>query len=96
MLERVLATLQQWALYAGVGVAVGCVAWSVVIAPRAAALVGDSRAMGLRPIQRRVAGVGAATALVLVAAWLLRGVVQVMGFRDPFAPLSEDVSFLLF
>ncbi len=96
MLERVLATLQQWVLYVGVGVAAGCVAWSMVIAPRAAALVGDSRAVGLRQIQRRVAGVGAATALVLIVAWLLRGVVQVMGFRDPFAPLADDVSFLLF
>jgi copper transport protein len=95
-LERVLATLQQWVLFAGVGVVVGCGAWSVVIAPRAARLIGDTRASGLRRIQGRVAGVGAATVLVLVAAWMLRGVVQVMGFRDPFAPLSEDVSFLLF
>ena len=95
-LERVLATLQQWALFAGVGVAVGCVAWRAVVAPRAARMVGDAHRARLRRIERRVAGLGAITVLVLVAAWALRMVVQVMGFRDPFVPLSEDVSFLLF
>lgn len=94
--EGVLATLQQWALFAGVGVAVGCVAWRMVIAPRAARIVADTHAAGLRRIERSVAGVGAVTVLVLVAVWMLRMVVQVMGFRDPFVPLSEDVAFLLF
>ncbi|MSR19351.1 MAG: hypothetical protein EXR91_00010 [Gemmatimonadetes bacterium] len=95
-LERVLATLQQWVLFAGVGVAVGCVAWRALVAPRAARMVGDTHTARLRLIERRVAGVGAITVLVLVAAWALRMVVQVMGFRDPFVPLSEDVSFLMF
>lgn len=95
-LEWVLSTLQQWILFAGVGVVVGCVAWRAVIVPRAALLVADSQRPWLLEIERRVAGLGAITVLVLVAAWGLRGVVQVMGFRDPFVPLSEDVSFLLF
>ena len=32
----------------------------------------------------------------MFGAWVLKMVVQVMGFRDPFVPLWEDVSFLLF
>ena len=39
---------------------------------------------------------GVLAALALVGVWLLRGTVQLMTFRDPFVPLSEDVSFLLF
>ena len=95
-MERVLATLQQWALFAGVGVLVGCVVWRAAVVPRAVRMVGDTHTARLLRIERRVAGVGAITVLVLVGAWALRMVVQVMGFRDPFVPLSEDVSFLLF
>jgi putative copper export protein len=36
-----------------------------------------------------------ATALLLIAIWAFKLVVQVRGFRDPFVPLSEDVNFLL-
>ena len=38
---------------------------------------------------------GALTVALLILVWVLRLVVQVMGFRDPFVPLSEDVSFLV-
>ena len=96
MTEPVLAALQQWVLFSGVAVAVGCIAWRVVVAPRAARLLVGGGGATLAPLARRVASLGVVTTLVLLAAWMLRMVVQVMGFRDPFVPLWEDVSFLLF
>jgi copper transport protein len=92
----VLATLQQWVLLSGVAVAVGCIAWRFVVAQRAWLALGDAARPAIRRIEHRVASVGLVTSLVLIASWLLRMVVQVMGFRDPFVPLWEDVSFLLF
>jgi putative copper export protein len=50
----------------------------------------------IAPIERRVARMGMVIAFVLIGAWMLKMVVQVMGFRDPFVPLWDDVSFLLF
>ena len=93
---ELLTTFQQWALFCGVVIVVGCVAWVAAVAPRIGGPGALDEANGLSRIQRAVATIGVLAALVLVAAWLLRGVVQVMGFRDPFVPLSEDVSFLLF
>jgi len=92
----VVTTLQQWVLFTATALAVGCVAWRWIVARRAAsALDADGRST-LEAIERGVAFLGAVTALVLVATWILRGVVQVWGFRDPFVPLRDDVSFLLF
>lgn len=95
-LTGVLTTVQQWALFSGVVIVVGCVAWVAVVSPRIRGQVAHDEADGLRRIQRAVASIGGFAVLALVAAWLLRMVVQVMGFRDPFVPLWEDVSFLLF
>jgi len=92
----VVTTLQQWLLFTATAVAVGCVAWRWVVARGAAPALSTDGRSALDAIERRVASLGAITALVLVAAWFLRGVVQVWSFRDPFVPLSEDVSFLLF
>jgi putative copper export protein len=94
-MEAVLAPLQQWLLFCGVTLALGCVTWSVIIAPRAAASAADSTRADLAVIGSRVARLGVAASLVLVIAWTLRMVAQVMAFRDPFVPLREDVSFLL-
>jgi putative copper export protein len=58
--------------------------------------VGDPARAELGTIAARVARLGMITALVLLLAWSLRMVAQVMAFRDPFVPLREDVSFLLF
>ena len=94
MTLSLLTTFQQWLLVAGAVVAVGCVAWRFVVVP------GVSRALGptatLDRLARSVAGVGLVTGGVVLLAWVLRMVVQVMGFRDPFVPLWDDVSFLLF
>ena len=92
----VLTTIQQFILFSGVALAVGCVTWWLLVAPRARRAVTEGEDAGLRRVERSVASVGVLTSLVLVGAWLLRGGVQLMTFRDPFVPLSEDVSFLLF
>lgn len=96
MTEPVLAALQQWVLFSGTILAVGCVAWRLVVAPRAVRLLAGDDAGALTSIEGRVAWIGFLTTLVLLVAWMLRMVVQVIGFRDPFVPLWEDVSFLLF
>jgi len=92
----VVTTLQQWVLFTATALAVGCVAWRWIVAQRAASTLDADGRSTLGTIERGVASLGAVTALVLVAAWILRGVVQVWGFRDPFVPLWDDVSFLLF
>lgn len=90
MTESLLATLQQWLLFSGAILVVGCVAWRLVVAVR----IPTSAA--LADVGRRVAGFGLVATLVVLVAWALRMVVQVRGFRDPFVPLWDDVSFLLF
>jgi putative copper export protein len=59
------------------------------------ALPGDG-ASAIMGIERRVASLGLASTGVLAVAWILRMAVQVMAFRDPFVPLWDDVSLLLF
>jgi len=94
--EPILAALQQWILFTGVSLVVGCVAWRLVVARRAAGTVPDAHALQLRAVERRVASVGVATALTLVLGWALKLVVQVMGFHFPGDPLWPDVAFLIF
>lgn len=96
MTLSVVTTLQQWVLFTATALAVGCVAWRWIVARAATGMLADDGRSTLAAIERRVASLGALTALVLVAAWILRGVVQVWGFRDPFVPLWDDMSFLLF
>jgi len=92
----VVTTLQQWVLFTATAFVVGCVAWRWIVARGAAHSLDDRGRSAIEGIERRVASLGGLMSLVLVAAWLLRGVVQVWGFRDPFVPLWDDVSFLLF
>lgn len=96
MALSLLTTFQQWLLFAGAVLAVGCVAWRFVVIPGASRAVGNSAAARVAGLERSVAGAGVIASLVVVVAWALRMVVQVMGFRDPFVPLWDDVSFLLF
>lgn len=94
MRETLLYILQQSLLLAGTLLAVGCVAWRVLIAPRAAAQAGlDVAALSI--VERRVAHMGLVAALALLPVWGLRLFVQLQGFRDPFVPISEDLSFLV-
>lgn len=96
MFGPLLTFLQQWLLFAGVSFVVGCVAWRIVVAPGAMRLLTGPQRSAVAGIERRIASAGLLTAVVLLGTWVLRMVVQVMAFRDPFVPLSEDVSFLLF
>lgn len=96
MTLSLLTTLQQWLLFSGAVLAVGCVAWRFVVAPSASRTMGPSAAPQLAELERSVAAAGVLAGLVVLVAWALRMVVQVMGFRDPFVPLWDDVSFLLF
>jgi putative copper export protein len=91
----VLTTLQQWVLFTATAAAVGCVAWRFVVLRGVARSVPDAT-RSLAGVERHVASLGVLVVLVLIAAWALRMVVQVWSFRDPFAPLRDDVSFLLF
>jgi len=93
--ELVLPVLQQWLLFSGAALAVGCVTWRLLVAPRAATQLDEPGRRDVARIERSVASLALLTALVLVAAWALRGAVQLANFRDPFVPIMEDVSFLL-
>jgi putative copper export protein len=95
-MTELVSVVQQWALFIGVTLAVGCVAWRAVVAPGAARRIPSDRARVLGALDNKVARFGVATGAALVGAWILRMVAQVMGFRDPFVPLWDDVSFLLF
>lgn len=90
-----LTTFQQWLLFSSTALVVGCVAWRIVVMPGAARILGEHSA-GVSSSEGSVAALGLTAVAALLVAWVLRLVVQVMGFRDPFVPLWEDVSFLLF
>ncbi len=98
-LEGAGPLFQRTALFAGVLLLVGAWAWRAWIAPGAAAEpVGDPSSTGshLGYIERRIQGVAAVVALLLLPVWGMRLWVQLLGFRDPFAPLSEDLRYLVF
>ncbi|MCH1570902.1 MAG: CopD family protein [Longimicrobiales bacterium] len=90
-----LTTVQQGLLFSATIFMVGCVAWRIVVAPGAAATLAlDARS--LAPLARSVVRWSRLSAVVVALAWAMRGVLQVVAFRDPFAPLWDDVSLLLF
>jgi putative copper export protein len=101
VIEALLPPLQRTLLFAGVLLLTGTVVWRGAIAPRVRfELSGKDPApeRELTPItdlEERASRLAAWVALALVAVWGLRLVVQVMAFRDPFAPLGEDVRFLI-
>ena len=100
MIEALLGPLQRWLMYAGVLLIVGVVTWTRIVRPAAISAlrkdgVGPHAPKTLQDVSRGVARVGRATAALLLPVWALSLVVQLLGFRDPFVPLSEDVSFLL-
>ena len=90
-MEAVLPPLQRFLLFSGVLILVGAVAWR--------SFVGPWQPPPLRPAMRRVeirvARTGFWVSLLLICVWGIRLQVQVMEFRDPFAPLRDDVLFLL-
>ena len=100
MIEALLGPLQRWLMHAGVLLIVGVVAWTGIVRPAAISAlradgVGPHTPKALQEVSRGVARLGRATAALLIPVWALSLVVQLLGFRDPFVPLSEDLSFLL-
>ncbi len=96
MIETFLSPFHQGLLFTGVLLVVGCVAWRVGVAPGAMRLLAGAHTPAMVEVERRMAWTGVAAALVISCAWVVRMVDQVIRFRDPFVPLWEDVSFLLF
>lgn len=95
-MTSLLTTLQQWLLFTGAALVTGCVAWRIQVMPGALRSLPPEGAAAVRSLEPRVASLGLASVGLVFLAWGLRLVVQVMGFRDPFVPLWDDVSFLLF
>lgn len=102
MIEVLLPPFQRWLLFTSALVIGGTVSWRGLIAARTRFILSGGE---LRPeqelpaivrLERRIAGFGALAAIALTVAWILRLVVQVMNFRDPFVPVTEDISFLVF
>jgi putative copper export protein len=96
MADTFLPIVQRMLLFGGVLFLVGIGAWRSWIFPRLSLdpPVGDGPEPP--PLGGRVARLGVATILlVLLPAWGLRLYSQLLDFRDPFAPLSEDLSFLV-
>ncbi|CAN5777605.1 hypothetical protein BH23GEM11_BH23GEM11_21220 [soil metagenome] len=96
MIELLAPPVQRWLLYSGVLVLVGVAAWRVFIAPGAAARLGDRGPILLGAHEPTLAWIGAGACLVLLATWGLRLYTQLLGFRDPFVPVTEDLAFLVF
>ena len=99
MIELLLVPpVQRWPLYFfnGLLVLVGVAAWRVFIALGAAARLGEGGPTLLGARGPVLAWIGASVSLALVVAWALRLYTQLLGFRDPFVPVSEDLSFLVF
>lgn len=91
MIEAVLPPLQRTLLFSGVLLLVGAVVWRSWVAPwQPPELRRDMRALEVRLTRR-----ASLLALGLLPVWGLRLRVQVMDFRDPFAPLMDDLRFLL-
>jgi putative copper export protein len=92
VIEAVLPPLQRFLLFSGVLLLVGAVSWRSFVAPwQPRELRRD-----MRQIEGRLAPLAALVALLLIPIWGVRLQIQVINFRDPFAPLVDDVRFLLF
>ncbi|TVP56791.1 MAG: hypothetical protein EA351_07115 [Gemmatimonadales bacterium] len=96
MIELIVPPLQRWLLYSGTILVAGITAWRFFIAPGAAAHLDEDGPRRMGALEGRVAGIGAWVVLALLPVWGLRLYVQLLGFRDPFAPLAEDLAYLVF
>lgn len=100
MIEASLPLLQRWIGYLTVLVLVGVVAWIAwvrrgILSHLGPGLPPTEARSAIEGLTGRVERIGLGAALLLLFAWALALVVQVMAFRDPFVPLGEDVEFLL-
>ena len=80
-----------WTLFAGLLLAVGSLAGRWLLVPMARGLEDEPRGW----LRTGMARMGLRASLLVLAALVLVLVRQVAEFRDPFAPLSEDLGLLL-
>jgi len=101
MTEALLPPLQRSLLFAGALFLTGVVTWRGAIVPRLRFELsgGDLHLKAELPpvaaLERRVCRLAAWASLSLLVVWGLRLWSQMMDFRDPFAPLAEDLRFLV-
>ncbi len=100
MIEASLPLLQRWLGYLSVLVLIGVGAWVAWVRRGTLSHLGSDLSpaearSAIEGLTGRVERIGLRAALLLLSAWVLALVVQVMAFRDPFVPLREDVEFLL-
>ncbi len=101
MTELLLPPFQRWLLYSTLLLVTGVLGWRGFVAGRVRFALGggDPRPAAELPavarLERRMAAIGLAAALLLLVAWGLRLLVQLLAFRDPFVPVSEDLAFLV-
>lgn len=95
MIEVLLPPLQRGVLFAGVLFLAGILVWRLLIAPEASRALGTGGDVALGNAEARILRMGGWVALILFPIWGIRLPVQLLGFRDPFAPLSEDLAFLV-
>lgn len=88
-MDSILALGTRSLTYAAALVLTGTVAWRAFLTPRLGACEGFER------LERRIALLGLATSVLLLPILVLRLWQQVMEFRDPFVPFSEDLEFIL-
>jgi putative copper export protein len=94
-METLLPPLQRGLLFVGVLLLGGILAWRAFIAPEAARTLGAGGDRALGTVEQGFLRLGGWVVLLLLLVWGLRLPVQLLGFRDPFAPLMEDVRFLV-
>jgi copper transport protein len=92
---ELLAPLQRALLFAGVLLLVGMPVWRSFIEPPLREAFGREGEEEVTALRVRVARAGLFLSLGLLPVWALRLYAQVLDFRDPFAPLSEDLRFLV-
>jgi len=101
VIETLVPPLQRWLLFSGVLVVAGAVAWRGVIAPRVRfRLSGERVDLETEPpelvaIEKRICWTAGVVSAGLVGVWGMRLWAQLLEFRDPFAPLMEDLEFLV-
>jgi putative copper export protein len=95
VIELLLAPLQRGLLFAGVLVLVGMPVWRSFIEPRLRDSFGREAEGGVAALEVRMAKAGLFLSMGLLPVWALRLYVQLLNFRDPFVPVSEDLHFLV-
>ena len=90
-----IGTLSRWALFTGLLVAVGAVAFKLVILRRFPGFAPeDDEAAGVAP-ERLAAGIGGLAVLLAGAGTLGRLAAEASVFRDPFEPLGAELRLLV-